>query len=161
MIVLNTLDTGKMSSVMKSDCELDMLALRGSSCHLMTPRCSDRTITVVPRPSAHQIRQIMALTIIAAGTRIDHCTQNALKRRLPAHELDLAQVELPILLEQEEVLALHDEESQHVSSYHQNLLRGSLCDTTEHDPSLGYGQWLTAPQPVATVALHPRRLSVA
>ena len=84
-----------------------------------------------------------------------------MKRRLPAHELDLAQVELPILLEQEEVLALRDEESQHVSSYNQNLLRGSLCDTTEHDPSLGYGKWLTAPQPVATVALHPRHPSVA
>lgn len=51
MIVLNTLGIGKMSSVLKSGCELDVLALRGNSRHLMTPRCSDQTITVVPRPS--------------------------------------------------------------------------------------------------------------
>jgi len=55
MIVLNTLGIGKMSSVLKSGCELDVLALRGNSRHLMTPRCSDQTITVVPRLSTSNL----------------------------------------------------------------------------------------------------------
>ena len=107
-----------------------------------------------PRESAVRIERQRAYESTGRNDRrrapqIGHCTKNALKRRLPAHELDLARVELPVVvLQQEEVLALHDEESQHVSSSRQNL-RVALC-AKQPRVILGHGPWLTEQQPGAT-----------